>query len=104
MSVSLLNNLKRSDVWTTADRRVIPIEEVNPDHAWNILKLLTRNAKRLHAAACFELALLSTLEVSDSVGEALQDELLRLEDRDPYDWLEGHDIWPLLVERANAPR
>jgi hypothetical protein len=68
----------KEELWHTSDGRVIPISELDPDHAKNALRMMIRvNRRRERAINALAIALqpaLKALEARDATRKAIEEE------------------------------
>lgn len=79
--------MPRAHTWTQRDGTVIRVRDMTDDHLRAACRMLLRNARRTHLRSLINFHMPSPDECGDGAYDAVCDELARLEEADPDDYV-----------------
>lgn len=87
--------------WTDREGRTHVIATMERRHAANVVRLFERRAVTLHDGECAMMALLPAPH-GEQAGWDFGDEVSRLHETDPLEWLRERPLIRALIERADG--
>ena len=90
--VRALDMLDQDQWWRTRDGATMRLEDMEPEHRANLIKLLRRRAVSYHDAAAFRLACWADGEHGDAAHDALESAMREAEQERPTRWLEEQPL------------